>query len=332
MGAVQASTRQERFLTMIDLATMQGVEIGPLANPIVPRTAGRILYADHASTEALRRKYAGHGWDTGSIVDVDLDLTSRPLSVALGEQRVDFVVASHVIEHVPDPVRWLQDLHAALRPGGIVSLAIPDKRFCFDAKRPESTPGELVDAYLSRRSAPTVKQTYDFWSYYCQVDAHAVWSGALDPQQLPRSGTLQNALEKSREAIQAAGYTDVHCWVFTPASFLEACAELAELGMLPFRILRFAPTLPGDLEFFVSLQRLEEEEAAGARVQRAAEIRALIQPVLAGPQPAAPRSPSAEAAPRAPHPEQPALGGRLPESARRLGRPLYRVLEQVCLL
>ncbi|RYZ39019.1 MAG: class I SAM-dependent methyltransferase [Myxococcaceae bacterium] len=326
MPPVQVRTRQERLLGAIHLSTMEGVEIGPLASPIVTRDAGRILYADHASTEVLRRKYTGHGWDTATIVDVDVDLSSRTLSGALGDRRVDFVIASHVIEHVPDPVSWLGDLRKALRPGGIVSLAIPDKRFCFDAKRPESTPGELVDGFLSRRAAPTVKQVFDFWACYCQVEPQAMWSGAIDTERLPCSGTLQNALEKSQEAVEAAGYTDVHCWVFTPRSFLEVAAALAELEMFPFQLADFASTPPGEIEFFVSLRRVESEESEGERALRVQSLRAAALEVASAPGPGWLRPPE----PPPPSPPEPPVSRppELAEAALRLGRPLYHALAQ----
>ena len=41
------------------------------------------------------------------------------------ERRVDFVIASHVIEYVPEMVSWLQCIGEALRPGGVLNLAIP---------------------------------------------------------------------------------------------------------------------------------------------------------------------------------------------------------------
>ncbi|CAM3175794.1 class I SAM-dependent methyltransferase [Corallococcus sp. ZKHCc1 1396] len=324
MLPVQMKSRQERLLGAIHLSTMEGVEIGPLASPIVTRDAGRILYADHASTEVLRRKYVGHGWDTAAIVDVDVDLSSRTLSRALGDRRVDFVLASHVIEHVPDPVSWLGDLREALRPGGIVSLAIPDKRFCFDAKRPESTPGELVDAFLSRRAAPTVKQVFDFWACYCQVDAQAMWSGAIDAERLSCSGTLQNALQKSQEAVKATGYTDVHCWVFTPRSFLEAAVTLAELGMFPFQLADFASTPPGDIEFFVSLRRVESDESESERALRVQSLRAAALEAASAPGPARPTEPPASRPPEPPASRPPELA----EATLRLGRPLYHALAQ----
>ncbi len=38
----------------------------------------------------------------------------------------DLVTARHVIEHIPDPVQWLKDLHQVLKPGGILSLRTPN--------------------------------------------------------------------------------------------------------------------------------------------------------------------------------------------------------------
>ena len=244
---------------------MDGIEIGPLANPVVRKNEGPVRYADHANTEELRRKYQGHGWDTNTIVDVDISLSGRSLLEAIGRGSTDYVIASHVFEHIADPVTWLHDVHTALRPGGIVSLVIPDKRYCFDAKRPTSTTGELVDSFLAKRTNPTFKQVYDFWACYCSVDAGAVWSGAVDPMELPFSGTRENAYRKCLELKQSTAYADVHCWVFTPDSFMKSLGELAELSLLPFRPVSFFPTQPGDLEFFVSLQAVDSNAVSPDR-------------------------------------------------------------------
>lgn len=279
-------TREEKALGALDVASSAGVEIGPLANPLVRRAAGRIRYADHASTAELREKYAGHGWDTAAIVDVDLNLHGKTLAQALGGERVDYVIASHVIEHVPDLVSWLADLHQCLGGRGAVSLIIPDQRLCFDAQRPLSTTGELFEAFEQRRTRPSLRQVFDFWTLYSQVDSAAVWSGAVDTSTLPRAGTLRNAREKCEDLAQTSGYADVHCWVFTPASFLERCAELAELGLLPFGVERFFPTARGDLDFFVTLRAVPDGESAEGRAARVAEFRRQAALAAEGPMPA----------------------------------------------
>lgn len=46
--------------------------------------------------------------------------------------RFNWTVSSHVMEHVPDPIGWLSEIFEVLKPGAVLSLALPDKKFCFD--------------------------------------------------------------------------------------------------------------------------------------------------------------------------------------------------------
>ncbi|HQZ14767.1 MAG TPA: class I SAM-dependent methyltransferase [Acidimicrobiia bacterium] len=252
--------RRNKALTGISVSSSFGLEIGPLATPFVRRTDGRILYADHATTDELRRKYIGHGWDTNSIVEVDIVLSDQPLRDHLKDIRVDYIVASHVIEHVPDLVSWLIELGEVLRPGGVVSLVIPDKRYCFDAKRPVSTTGELVEAFLIKRRTPMVRQVFDFWACYCQVDCADMWNRSINVEDLPLSGTLLNALEHAEAVSKSTAYADVHCWVFTPTSFMNCMADLTELSMLSFKPKHAVDTAINELEFFVMLEPMCSED------------------------------------------------------------------------
>lgn len=259
---------------------MRGLEIGPLANPVLCKDEAQVLYADHASTPELRAKYAGHGWDTAKIVEVDVVLSeNKTLFESLQRTRVDFVVASHVIEHVPNIVRWLGELHDVLNLGGQVILAIPDGRYCFDAKRPLSTTGEIIESYLLQRTTPSPKQVFDFWSLYTHVDATGVWAGAIDTSRLPLAGTLENALSRTRAIALTPGFTDVHCWVFTPQSFLNRIADLIEMNLVHFDVKHLHDTRKNELEFFVSLER-SELVSADARAAQIARLRAMADGLL----------------------------------------------------
>ena len=118
----------------IDLDNTKGLEIGPLYRPRVSQ-AYDVRYVDHYSTEELRAGYAVNsvaGPFIDEIVEVDYVLRDGETiaSVTKEDAPFDYVVASHVIEHVVDPISWLRDVHEVLAPEGVISLVIPDKRFC----------------------------------------------------------------------------------------------------------------------------------------------------------------------------------------------------------
>ena len=148
---------------------MRGLEIGPLATPRVRKEEGPVRYVDHASAAELHEKYAtdqGMRDRLDEIVDVDYVLgESTNLSEAVASDApFDYVIASHVIEHIPDTIGWLDDLTRVLRPGGILSLVIPDKRYCFDINRSLTEVSDLVDANLRGLRQPSFRQAYDFYA------------------------------------------------------------------------------------------------------------------------------------------------------------------------
>src|SRR5580698_7804560 len=51
----------------------------------------------------------------------------------------DFVAASHVLEHVANPLRALTEWKRIVRPSGTVLLVLPHKRHTFDHRRPFTT-------------------------------------------------------------------------------------------------------------------------------------------------------------------------------------------------
>src|SRR3954469_1220921 len=113
----------------------RGLEIGPSYSPIVAKRDGfDIEIVDHASAEELRAKYAQEpNVDASCIEEVDYVWEGRPLTEVTGARgRYDYVVASHVIEHTPDMLGFLEECDGMLKPTGVLVLAVPDKRRCFD--------------------------------------------------------------------------------------------------------------------------------------------------------------------------------------------------------
>jgi hypothetical protein len=60
----------------------------------------------------------------------------------------DYLVASHVVKHVPNTIGWFGETPAALKAGEVLSLVVPDKRFTFDCQRDVSGASEFIDFEL----------------------------------------------------------------------------------------------------------------------------------------------------------------------------------------
>lgn len=254
---------------LIDLDTMHGIEIGALHSPRLPRDHPNVTYLDHATTEELVAKYADNpdaGPQSAGLVPVDhVWKPGMRLIEAVGDAApLDFVIASHVMEHIPDPIGWLGQIAEMLVDGGVLALVVPDRRFTFDVNRPETTAAELIDAMLERRQTPSAQQTFSHEAGFVgTVDALALWEGQdlSAVRRLDVGDPDAFALDRARANRDAVDYVDVHCSVFTPDSFLALFQTFVRLGLVDFEIARFYTTEYGHYEFFVTLRKVADPTA-----------------------------------------------------------------------
>lgn len=117
-----------------------GIEIGALHCPLpMPRTA-HVKYVDLMSVALLRERYPE--LKSLKLVPVDIEDDGESLGT-IQDNTQDFVVANHFIEHCENPVAAFSTMFRVLKQGGVLYLAIPDKRYTFDKDR-DVTPLEHV--------------------------------------------------------------------------------------------------------------------------------------------------------------------------------------------
>ena len=275
--------RRALLLSQIDLQTAVGAEIGPQDRPLVKKGEGRIFYVDHCDTDELRRRFADHATVDVSQLQVDAvwgkDTLRQALLRAAGlpaddaTSFVDYVLASHVIEHVPDLIGWLREvretLYTSIDTRGVLRLAVPDKRYCFDYLRNTSNLVDVLEAYALRRRRPSARCIIDWSLHMVEVDIRKAWRGDLDPDSMPRLNTLDGSLNLARDAEFNGTYHDVHCWVFTPASFADLCVSLSVHGLLEFECEWLVDSPRDTFEFYVSMRPCADPEAILASWKRA---------------------------------------------------------------
>lgn len=236
-----------------------GLEIGPLDRPIMKRPGSGVLYADHLDQEGLRRKYVDHGpVNPDTIPEIDFVIGDAGLRAAVGDRRMNYVLASHVIEHVPNPLAWLDDIHAILVDGGVLVLAVPDHRRCFDALRRPTVAADWIEAFLDRRSRPSASRIFDAMCNEVSIDGQISWGNDPDSADLILSRTPAAAYELARQFHGSGEYMDVHCWTFTPDTFCDVLRVAALAGVMQLKLETITPTQ--GQEFFV---RLVRDDSAG---------------------------------------------------------------------
>jgi len=184
----------------IDLRVSPGVEIGPLTRPLVRKDEAEVYYIDRASAAELRA-YHRHNpeIDVDAIVEVDFVWGERTLSQCVSGRRLDWCFAGHVVEHVPDLIGWLAEVEEILRPGGILSLIVPDRRYSFDYLRRTSVLSEAIEAHLMRLRRPSSRQVHDQVANSVAVDTARMWTDAAYRAGLKPGREPSFALRRARE-------------------------------------------------------------------------------------------------------------------------------------
>lgn len=256
-------TRNEKILYRLN-PKGKGLEIGPSYNPVAPKNRGyNVKVLDHATRADLMKKYECHGVDVSKIEEVDYIWHGEKSlsSVVGGDELYDWIIACHVIEHVPDLISFLNSCAELLGAAGILSLAIPDKRYCFDFFREKSSLSQVIDAHTEHRQRHTVGMAAEYF-------LNAVSKGGLSAWGLGHYGEFKLAYDaefvKSQMVSfkEASAYLDCHAWVFTPWSFRLLMSDLYSLGLIPLREVAFFDT--SGCEFYVALGR----DGRGSEVSR----------------------------------------------------------------
>ncbi|MHB1391308.1 MAG: methyltransferase domain-containing protein [Thermoleophilia bacterium] len=211
------------------LISGRGMEIGALNCPYPVLAGVEVLYSDVLTPEQIDASYPG-----SKHPDIVSNGESYP---TIDSGSLDFVIANHVLEHVTDPIGSLAEWHRILKPGGILLIAVPDKRFTFDRERQRTTLAHLIQDHGS-----------DLDPAELNIPHLKDWATHVEK--------LQEGSPEWREWVDREireGYS-VHNHVWVMDDLREVIDYLEREKNVSFAVAASNDTQPGDIEFIFALR------------------------------------------------------------------------------
>lgn len=133
---------------------------------------------------------------------------------------LDYVVSSHVLEHVANPLAALAEWYRVLRPGGIIYLVVPDRRHTWDHTRALTSVSHMLEDFIHGTTPSDATHIDEFvydsdWSRF---------SPATDPaERAERQAELAGGM---RYAVERGEAINIHFHTFEPATVVQLCEVL----------------------------------------------------------------------------------------------------------
>ena len=215
MTAVPTAPARDEALRMLGrYVSGEGIEIGPGHQPFpLPYAGATARYVDRWKPDENQALFPElHGGAVFPVPDIISDLNIDGLSM-LADASEDFVIASHVLEHLVDPIGQLSEIHRVLRPGGVALILLPDRRRTFDRARQATTLDHLLADRAAGMQVPDDAHIEEFLIYT------EGWNNERDAWK--RVETFESHRQRSFH---------VHCW--TQEEFLPVIRyAITELKM-----------------------------------------------------------------------------------------------------
>ncbi len=199
-------THEEKISRWLPPRTgLVGVEIGAGASP-VPSLDPAPIYVDcfkSFGAEPNRADFYGHA-----------------CALPFHDHSLDYVIASHVLEHVANPIAALVECTRVLRPGGMLYLVFPDRRFTWEHQRALTPVSHLFDDFARDTTACDATHIDEFvfeadWSRYEPNTASA--------DAPSRQAELARGMH---EAVARGEDINIHFHTFEPSNVRELLETL----------------------------------------------------------------------------------------------------------
>lgn len=195
-----------------------GIEVGALHLPLSVSSHARVKYVDRLSVSELRMQYPE--LNESLFVDVDIIDNGEKLE-KIESNSLNFVIANHFLEHCENPIGTIESFLRVLKKGGILYLAIPEKRMTFDSERPITPLEHLIKDY---KQCPDCSRKEHFYE----------WTAFVDKK-------VGDEIEKHVERLMRERYS-IHFHVWTYLELFELITYLKRKLHFEFEVQEFVFT------------------------------------------------------------------------------------------
>lgn len=225
------------------LLSGRGLEIGGLHQPAPVPKHCEVEYWDAMSAEEAARIFPELDPNGFTPIDRVVDLDTQNLA-ADSDYAFDFVIFNHVIEHVANPVKVIEEIFRITKAGGLVILSAPDKDFTFDKPRALTSFEHVWNEHLNEVDSVTDEHYEDFLR-------------AVHPETLASEAGFRAALGSVRARREHAHVWDSESF----RAFLQQCLEKLALDAKPIFECYGADTA---IEYFGVWRKIAKEDATVA--------------------------------------------------------------------
>jgi len=252
---LEFKTREELIATIPENSKV--LEIGPFFCPMVKRDQGYdIKYFDVFTPDQLRKRAILLNHPSKDI-PTNIDYISPEADLSIVDEKFDFIISSHNIEHHPDLISHLQHIERLLNVNGKFIVIIPDKRLGYDYFFSVSSVADIMEAYIDKHKIHSIKNIIK--SSYLQTSTsprrHFIGLHGKKPNPIDNLDKIKIAIEDYNKSVEHCVYKDYHAWFFTPRSFDDNIKILNKLGYINLNITKLTLPCFGTFEFGAILEK-----------------------------------------------------------------------------
>ncbi|MDP2805262.1 MAG: class I SAM-dependent methyltransferase [Gallionellaceae bacterium] len=236
--------RREQIGAML---TGDVLEIGPGGSPFPTSQGASVKYVDRSvqgGRDANWPELVGN--PPGINADFDLHLDVDGLS-PIAESSFDVIIASHLLEHLANPIKAICEFERVLRPGGKMVLLLPNRTSTFDAVREPTKLSHILSEYHENVTEVSDAHLTEFCNAIYKQDP-------IHPEQV-REWHNPDKLDAELFELHRRRSIHVHCW--SQEEFASLVVGLLAQGLISFKLndLYFMEDSHGGWEFGLVLER-----------------------------------------------------------------------------